>query len=84
MSKTGEAPAVGLAALWGRHSCVQMDRTIPEDAKPVGSLPRGHVASGPRPISGQGPRPISVPSPRGWAFKGDGRGLDQEVAWPIP
>lgn len=55
MSKTGEAPAVELTALWGRHSCVQVDRTIPEGAEPVGSLPRGHVASGPRPISGQGP-----------------------------
>ena len=54
MSKTGEVPAVGLAVLGGRHSCVQVDRTVPEGAEPVESLHRGHMASGPRPISGQG------------------------------
>lgn len=81
MSETGEAPAVGLAALRGRHSCVQVDRTVPEGVEPVGSLHQGRMASGPRPMSGQG---VTVPSPRGRAFKGDGRGLDQEVAWHIP
>ena len=55
---------------------MQVDRTVPEGAEPEGTWHQDH---GPYQDKGS-----PGPSPRGRAFKGDGRGLDQEVAWHIP